>query len=396
MKKFSIYLLIVLAILSLSLYGCGDKKGTELPPPSYQPPTGGDSGVNPGDDSGDDSGDDPSGDEDPDGTGIIDPHPGSWDANRGKVVTPSGTGWTSKVIAEGITYYTYTSTQDATTGVCEQVFAIDLDLNNPNYQVKLTYNSASPYTSDVFSSNNAIVAMNAGYEKGSIFIRTKGTINSNLPNVTIGDTGVPNWKSEGAFVCDGSQAIKLLYIGSSKRNALVKDIAGGTVADAVRKQRSYCTSLSVAKFPYVLTSAPMLVYDYEPVGENFADYSLTSAQVNKLNSEDPDRHQRVRHPRTAVALTENNHFIMFVVDGRYDSYSKGMSCRELTRFMVKHFNPQFALNLDGGGSSTLCVQGEGDANTHVVNYPCDNATNGVPHDHSGQRARDTHIIIVRK
>jgi RNA polymerase sigma factor (sigma-70 family) len=101
------------------------------------------------------------------------------------------------------------------------------------------------------------------------------------------------------------------------------------------------------------------------------------------------KHQRTRHPRTAIALTENNHFIMFVVDGR-NSNSDGMSARELTQFMVKWFNPQYALNMDGGGSSTLCVEGEGDQETHVVNYPCDNNK----YDHAGERARATHFIVV--
>ena len=30
-----------------------------------------------------------------------------WDANRGKVVTPSGKGWTSTAIKDGITYYVF-------------------------------------------------------------------------------------------------------------------------------------------------------------------------------------------------------------------------------------------------------------------------------------------------
>ena len=154
-------------------------------------------------------------------------------------------------------------------------------------------------------------------------------------------------------------------------------------------QRSYYTSIA-SSYRNMISSAPMLIDDYEPVGENFCDYSLSTSDVNKLDGEDPNRHQRVRHPRTAVALTENNHFIMLVVDGR--QVSKGMSARELTRFLVKWFNPQYALNMDGGGSSTLCVKGEGDPDTHVVNYPCDNDQ----YDHAGERARSVHFVILKK
>ena len=53
------------------------------------------------------------------------------------------------------------------------------------------------------------------------------------------------------------------------------------------------------------------------------------------------------------------------------------------------------LNLDGGGSTTMCVDGQGDASTNVVNYPVDNRTeSGHAHDHLGERARDTFICIV--
>ena len=177
--------------------------------------------------------------------------------------------------------------------------------------------------------------------------------------------------------------MKILFAGSNKRDGLITGIQGKTVTDAIVEQRKYYNSISGSMY-HLISSAPMLINDYEPVGESFCDYTLTSTQVNKLNSEDPNRHQRVRHPRTAIALTEKNHLIMFVVDGRQKS--KGMSCRELTRFLVKWFNPQYALNMDGGGSSTLCVKDRG-----VVNYPCDNDT----YDHAGERARDVFFVVTK-
>ena len=66
-----------------------------------------------------------------------------------------------------------------------------------------------------------------------------------------------------------------------------------------------------------------------------------------------------------------------------------MNARELTLFLVTWFNPQYALNLDGGGSSTLCVKGEGDPVTHVVNYPTDDGQ----YNHSGERVRDAFIVV---
>ena len=43
----------------------------------------------------------------------------------------------------------------------------------------------------------------------------------------------------------------------------------------------------------------------------------------------------------------------------------------------------------------MCVKNQGDATTHVVNYPCDNrGANNKTRDHAGERARDTFIVIV--
>ena len=126
------------------------------------------------------------------------------------------------------------------------------------------------------------------------------------------------------------------------------------------------------------------------MGAFFVDSTLTAAQLATYNYEDPVRHQGVRHPRTAVAKTADNHVILLAVDGRRKGISEGMSARELTLFLIKHFDPQYALIMDGGGSTTMCVRGFGDPETHVVNYPNDNKK----YDHAGERLRDTHFYIV--
>lgn len=343
-------------------HGCDEKPAVELPPPAIE------------------GGGQDSGGKD-DGGGIDDSgQKGDWESNRGKVVTPSGPNWTSKVIDEGVTYYTFDGKDDIS-GVRQQVFVVDLDLSKTQYTAKLVYTSPRKVTSEAFLlEKGTVAAMNANYEPASIYIRVNEQLYSSLPNTSISDTGVPNWKSEGAFASDRKRGLKIFYVGSQKKGE-----------KTVAQQRQYYSSTSMVEMPDLISSAPMLINDYEPLGVDFCDYSLTTAQVNKLNSEHPDRHQRVRHPRTAVALTEHNHFIMLVVDGR-TSYSIGMSCRELTNFLVANFNPQYALNMDGGGSSTMCVKGEGDPSTHVVNYPCDNSL----HDHAGERARDVHFVIVKK
>ena len=83
---------------------------------------------------------------------------------------------------------------------------------------------------------------------------------------------------------------------------------------------------------------------------------------------------------------------MVVVDGRRPGLSEGMSARELTEFLQENFHPKDALNMDGGGSSTLCIQGQGDPDTHVVNYPTDNKV----YDHSGERFLTSFFYLVKQ
>ena len=82
-------------------------------------------------------------------------------------------------------------------------------------------------------------------------------------------------------------------------------------------------------------------------------------------------YNRRRHPRTAIGLTADRRtLLLFVVDGRQPGYSVGVTMPELSEIAVK-YGAQVALNLDGGGSSTLVVQGA-DGDVRVINTPVHN------------------------
>lgn len=60
-------------------------------------------------------------------------------------------------------------------------------------------------------------------------------------------------------------------------------------------------------------------------------------------------------PRTAYGLSENNHYmIIMTVDGRMKGISEGLNTKELGEWM-RQYGAVIALNMDGGGSTTLVV-----------------------------------------
>ena len=92
-----------------------------------------------------------------------------------------------------------------------------------------------------------------------------------------------------------------------------------------------------------------------------------------------------RHNRTAIGIRPDGTVLLLVVDGRTRE-SEGMSLDELIR-TLRWMGCRDALNLDGGGSTTLYVKGK--AHGGIVNYPSDNGR----FDHAGERAVSNVIIV---
>ncbi len=80
-------------------------------------------------------------------------------------------------------------------------------------------------------------------------------------------------------------------------------------------------------------------------------------------------------PRTAVGYSSNGRFLyLVVVDGRQPFYSEGITLQELANLMIS-IGAHYAMNLDGGGSSTLVVAGA-DGQPRILNSPIDNFVPG--------------------
>lgn len=113
---------------------------------------------------------------------------------------------------------------------------------------------------------------------------------------------------------------------------------------------------------HILSGGPYLVKD----GEVFVD--MTDEKLGSIGG---------RNPRTAIGYTKDNHLIMLTADGR-EGASIGLTLNELAMLM-KQLGCINAMNLDGGGSTVMYVDGQ------VVNKPA--MQGGIPLSHT---------LIVRK
>jgi hypothetical protein len=82
------------------------------------------------------------------------------------------------------------------------------------------------------------------------------------------------------------------------------------------------------------------------------------------------------NPRTAIGIDrEGTTLTIVVVDGRQPGYSEGVSLWEIADLM-QAYGVEFALNLDGGGSSTLAMLNP-DGTPEVLNSPVGNRLPGT-------------------
>ncbi len=104
---------------------------------------------------------------------------------------------------------------------------------------------------------------------------------------------------------------------------------------------------------HIISGGPYLVKN----GEVFVD--MTAQKLQAIGG---------RNPRSAIGYTKDNNFIFVAVDGREGS-SIGLTLMELANFM-KSIGCVNAMNLDGGGSTVMYVNGQ------VVNNP--QVKGGIP------------------
>ena len=143
-----------------------------------------------------------------------------------------------------------------------------------------------------------------------------------------------------------------------------------------------------------MASGPMLVLDGEILvplvmgdkadGANVAAVAEEQKKGSKIRTHySSAQFYDRRHPRAAFGTDDEGYAYLVVIDGRFKGKADGASIYE-TAYICHMLGMTEAINLDGGGSTTLWTE-----QTGVINHPYDNKK----FDHVGERTVPNLIVV---
>lgn len=245
--------------------------------------------------------------------------------------------WTSQEVAEGITWKHAHTT--ALLGVSQNINVLEIDTRKRDVTLVYDKDKNRP-TSEMSRDVKALASVNAGFfdmkHGGSTaYIKVDGAVP---------DKDTLKWRNHPRY--NGS-----VIITTKGRIAIEKK----------GNQQEYTSN---KKYDDVLITGDLLMDDGEEVKLKDGSFVTT------------------RHPRTCLGIVSKHKIILVTVDGRHEK-SAGMNLHELSDLMVS-LGCIEAINLDGGGSTTMWLSDRG-----VVNMPSDNKK----FDHEGERAVSNIIAV---
>ena len=239
---------------------------------------------------------------------------------------------TVRQLREGITW---TSTITTWKGFPRSLNVISVKLSETN-QLGITCPEGYAFTSDQCKEAGAFLGLNAQYfgdGKPLGFLKINGEVKA-----------IGNPKSSGTFAG-----------GVFVMNGMTPDI----------KKVSGNPEAALLSDETVLCCGPILINDGK------MEEMLTT-----------DFHTKP-HPRTAIGITKDGRLLLVTVDGRFQDKAIGMSTLLLQEYMYI-LGAHEALNLDGGGSTAMWIDGYG-----IVNHTCD----GLNWENPKERAVSSIIYI---
>ncbi|MFC1549953.1 phosphodiester glycosidase family protein [Candidatus Neomarinimicrobiota bacterium] len=236
-------------------------------------------------------------------------------------------------------------------GVPIKAWYVDIDLTSSKVAVDIAVsadNDLRTTPSEFLDSLGATIVINGGYflmhenpTKHIGLLKMRRNLVSSVVN-RVGRNGLKYYVSRGAFGIFDDNLVDIAWI-SSKSDTIFE--WHNPIPNIPNKPVDYVdyANTSVWNPVSALQAGPVLITDSEINVTSIEEVFFGTSIVKT-------------HPRTAIGYTSDNHLIIMVVDGR-QATSRGVSLEELAQ-MMKQLNCYEALNLDGGGSSAIIVNGK--------------------------------------
>ena len=233
----------------------------------------------------------------------------------------------------------------------EYINVLDIDLRDTSIKLKIAFNdSLLIKTSDFGKSDKAIAGVNGNFfniHKGGSVCFLK--IDNHIINYTaynLNGTLFLPWLDTAALAITNKQV-----------SIIIKPAISGW-------------EKPLDNYPTIIASGPLLIYHKKIVRQ----------QAHRFND--------TRYSRTGVGFTKNHHLLFVTVDGNTKE-SSGVTIAEFAK-IFKALKCISALNFDGGGSTTMWINGAADSG--VISHPTDNKI----FDHEGERKVANAILITGK
>ena len=148
------------------------------------------------------------------------------------------------------------------------------------------------------------------------------------------------------------------FVISAHGNALADQLKNVKVGEQVTVTATIDQKWQDSRF--IVASGPMLVKDGK------AAISMNTNSTFALE----------RAPRTAVATTKDNRVLFITLDGRQAGFSDGSTIKNFAEYLVS-LGVENAMNLDGGGATTMVIRPRSEGVTRFGNRPSDSSERGV-------------------
>lgn len=177
--------------------------------------------------------------------------------------------------------------------------------------------------------------------------------------IAFSDNKVRNKVEYGSIVIPKNGYVYLVDANSNRNIATIKK--GDTVKLSINVLPQFNPQQAAAweQMPYIIGGGPLLINNNRII----SSFNAEKQRDDFINK---------KHARTAIGVLPNKNWVMVVVEQQLLTENTGMTIAELAKF-IHGLGCVQALNLDGGGSSSMYVAPQLNANTSNLSRPVSDA-----------------------